>query len=258
VLVVVGDVTLDEARRLAVKHFGSWSGPAVDLGPLPEPRPAKTGRVYLVDRQDSAQSVVTLILPGAPRSSPDYHGLQIVDAVFGGTFGSRINMNLRESKGYSYGVFSAPVFLKAAGWWQAGGGVQTKVTRESIAELVKELKAVEGTKPIDAKELATAKANRVRGYSQGFEGLDHIAGRVDALWVLDRPLAELATEPVELEKVTLEQANRIAKGYADPARTIWLVVGDRSKIELGLKELGLGEIVAVDPLGRTLETVSGR
>jgi len=249
-LVFVGDLTLDEARGLAEKYFGAWTGSAVPPLAVPPPEPAAPGKIYLVDKQDAEQSVVASILPGTNRNSPDYYGLQIVDAIFGGAFGSRLNLNLREAKGYTYGFFSAPVFLSKAGTWYSFGGVQTKFTGETVTEVLKETKGLAGERPIEQKELTDAKANKVRGYSQSFESQSRISGVVADLWLQGRPMSDMSHEPFELERVSIEEANSVAKKYAVPAEVRFLVVGDRSKVEKTLSALGHGDVVLLDTMGR--------
>ncbi|MGH9368614.1 MAG: M16 family metallopeptidase, partial [Thermoanaerobaculia bacterium] len=124
-LVFVGDITLEQAQALSSKAFGSWSGGAPEPTAIPASSPAPAGKVYLVDRQDAAQTVVSLFVPGIKRTSPDYYALTLADGVWGGGASSRLDMNLREEKGYSYGVFSTLGTLSEAGLWWAGGGVQT-------------------------------------------------------------------------------------------------------------------------------------
>ena len=115
-----------------------------------------------MDRPDAAQTVVAQFLPAPPRNSPDYDALTLVDAVWGGGgFGTRLNLNLREKHGYSYGVFSNFNPMRTAGNWVAGGGVQTDKTSESVTEFDKEMKDLAGAKPISDDELAVAKARRV-------------------------------------------------------------------------------------------------
>jgi zinc protease len=164
-LIFAGDVTLAEATDLAQRALGSWAGGAAPQISIPPPKPVGPGKVYLVDRQDAAQTVVTQIVSAPKRKTPDYYSLRLADAVWGGGFGTRLNLNLREDKGYSYGVFSNMSLFSAAGSWWASGGVQTNKTKESVAEFAAELKALTGQKPISEKELADAKANRVRGYA---------------------------------------------------------------------------------------------
>ena len=190
------------------------------------------GRIYLVDRPDAAQTVVAQYLPAPMRTTPDYDVLTLVDAVWGGGgFGTRLNLNLREDKGYSYGVFSNFNPMRTNGNWSAGGGVQTDKTAESMVEFDKELKDLAGVKPITADELAVAKARRVRGYAQQFESLGRITGQIANLWVLGLPLTELQREYDATEKLTLDQVLAAAKKYVQPAKASLLLVGDRSKIE---------------------------
>ena len=250
-LIFVGDVTLDQAVKLGRQHFGSWSGGAAPPVNIAAAAPAPAGRIYIVDRPDSAQTVVAQWLPAPQRKTPDYDALQLVDAVWGGGgFGNRLNLNLREDKGYSYGVFSTMALLGHGGYWYASGGVQTNKTSESIVEFDKEIKALTAAKPISADELTTAKSRRVRGYAQQFESLGRIASQVSALWVQGLPMTELQREYDATSTVTLEQALAAVKKYVKPESAGLLLVGDRAKIEAGLRQLKLGEIVVVDVEGK--------
>ncbi len=250
-LVFAGDITLDEAVALARKEFGSWSGGAAAAVTIPPPSPAAAGKIYLVDRQDAAQTVVSQFLPAPSRQTPDYYSLRLADSVWGGGgFGTRLNLNLREDKGYSYGVFSNLAFLREGGLWNAGGGVQTNKTKESLVEFDKELKGFAGTKPISEAEFEDAKVKRVRGYAQQFESLLRITQQVADLWSLGLTMEELQRESDETQKVTLEAARAAAKKYAEPSRATVLLVGDRSKIEAGVREVKLGEIVVLDAEGK--------
>jgi zinc protease len=252
-LIFAGDISLDEAKAAAQKFLGAWEKRPVALPEVGEAQPAEAGKIYLVDRPGSQQSVIAQVLPGATRNSPDYYAMKLVDALWGGSFGSRLNMNLREEKGYTYGVSSAPVFNSAAGLWMANTGVQTKVTTASIAELVKELEGITGSKPLTAKELEVAKTNRIRSYSQNFDRLSSVVSEVGVLWAQKQPLSELAAEPVELGKVTLEQAVQVAKKYLVPGAVRLLVVGDAAQIETGLRAMNLGDLVKLDALGNPVK-----
>jgi zinc protease len=194
--------------------------------------------------------VVTQIVSAPKRKTPDYYALRLADAVWGGGFGTRLNLNLREDKGYSYGVFSNMALLSSAGSWWASGGVQTNKTKESVAEFAAELKSLAGQKPISEKELADAKANRIRGYAQQFESLGRIAGQVADLWTNGLPMAELQKENDEIEKATLAAVNASAQKYAVPNQSTLLLVGDVAKIEAGIRELNLGEVVVLTAEGK--------
>lgn len=253
-LVFAGDVTLAEARSLAERAFGSWSGAAPPDVPIPAASPSPGGRIYLVDRQDAAQTVVTQALAGIPRSAADYYALTLADGVWGGGAASRLDMNLREDKGYSYGVFSALRPFRNGGIWYCVGGVQTDKTKESVAEFEKEIRGIAGGKPITEEEFEFQKSRIVRGYAQQFESLARVAGQVADLWTEGLPMSELQREYDETRKVTLPAARAAAEKHARPERAALVLVGDRAKIEPGLKDLKLGEIVLLDVEGKPAAT----
>ena len=253
VLVFAGQISLDEAVALAKQNFGSWTGRAAAIKAIPAPAPVGAGKIYLIDRQDSAQTTVAQILPAPGSKSDEYYALKLADAIWGGGFGTRLNLNLREDKGYSYGVFSSPDLYSKAGAWRAGGGVQTNKTKESVVEFVKELKGLAGEKPLTEKELENAKANRVRGYAQSFETLNGITGKIVGLWLNELPLSRLQGEPEQLTKTSLASVNAIAQKYAKPGGATLLLVGDLAKIEAGIRELNLGEIVILDTEGKPVK-----
>jgi len=249
-LVVVGAVTLAEARGLAERAFGTWGGGAPVPVEVPAASPAASGRIYLVDRQDAPQSVIAQVLRAPPRSAPDFYALAAADAVFGGGgFGTRLNLNLREAKGYSYGVFSAMSPVRDANLWVASGGVQADKTTESLVEFRKELADLAGGRPIAPEEFELARQRKLRGYAQGFEAFGRIADQVIRLWVLGMPYAELQREVDATEQLTVDAARAAARAHARPGDAILVVVGDRTKIEPGLSGLGL-PIVHLDVEGR--------
>ncbi len=249
-LIFAGDISLDEAASLARQNFGEWSGPSPASPAIPQPQPAAAGKIYIVDRQDAAQTVILEMLSGAPRKTEDYYALRLADAVYGGGVSTRLMLNLREDKGYSYGVFSSPVFYSKDGFWFVSGGFHTEKTKVSVSELMKELKSIGGEKPVSNEELANAKAMRLRGYAQQFESLGRIAGQIAELWSFDLPMSEMQRETGEIEKASLDSVNSAAQKYARPSEMKLLLVGDRSKIEAGLRELTLGELVFLDAEGK--------
>ncbi len=252
-LIIAGDVTLSEAQALARKAFGAWSGSAPAAVAIPPASASAGGRVYLVDRQDAAQTVVTQALPGVTHAAPDYYALSLADGVWGGAASSRLDMNLREDKGYSYGVFSTLVTYRDGGLWYSGGGVQTNKTKESVAEFDKELRAIAGGKPIGPEEFEFQKLRIVRGYAQQFESLGRVVGQVRDLWTEGLPMATLQLDYDETVKSTLEAARSAAGKYARPDRALLVLVGDRAKIEPGIRELNLGEIVLLDAEGKPVK-----
>jgi zinc protease len=247
----VGDITMDEAVKLTTDAFGTWPAGNAPAVSVPAPRPAQPGRVYLVDRQDAAQTVVSQIMPGPKRNVEDYYAFRLVDAVWGGGgFGTRLNLNLRENKGYSYGVFSNMANYQDFGMWWSSGGVQTDKTKESVVEFVNEMTNLAGAKPISQAELTTAQQGRVRGYSQQFESLSRISGQIATLWAQGLPMSELQREVDVTGSATMEQVSAASKKYVAPDKLSLLLVGDLSKIEQGVRSLNLGEVVILDVEGK--------
>lgn len=249
-LIFVGDVSLREATELARQHFGTWSGGAAPAVNIPASQPVGPGKVFLVDKPGAAQTVVAHVLAAPARKSEDYYALTLANAVYGGGFGTRLNLNLREDKGYSYGVFAFPVLYEKGGVWVASGGVQTNKTKESVVEFMSELKNIAGAKPITATELNTARLGKIRGYAQQFESLGRIAGQISELWTARLPMSNLQTETAELQRAQLSAINTAAAKYAAPAGTMLLLVGDLSQIEESIRGLNLGEIVILDTEGK--------
>ena len=250
-IVFVGDITLAEATNLARQQFGSWTGGAAPAVNIPTTAPMPTGKVYLIDRPGSAQTVVAHILKAPERKSSDYYALALANAVYGGGFGTRLNLNLREDKGYSYGVFAFPQHNTKAGTWIASGGVQTDKTKESVVEFFKELQGVAGEKPITEKEFNTAKLAKIRGYAQQFEAYGRVAEQIADLWTSGLSMTELQAETDAVAALTLDEVRAAADRWAEPAAASILVVGDRAKIEPGLRELG--DVVVLDDEGRPLD-----
>jgi len=254
-LIFSGDITVAEATDLARRSLGGWSGSATPSVPIPPPSPAAAaGKIYIVDRQDAAQTVVSQSLPAPARKTPDYYALNLADSVWGGGgFGTRLNLNLREDKGYSYGVFSNLALFSQGGLWYAGGGVQTNKTKESLVEFDNEMKGLAGAKPISDAEFTDAKVKRVRGYAQQFESLSRINDQIAELWSYGLPMEELQREYEETAKATLEAARAAADKYAEPEKATLLLVGDLAKIEPGVRELKFGEIVVLDAEGKPVK-----
>ena len=209
-----------------------------------------TGKVYLIDKPGAAQTVVSHILKAPERKSADYYALTLANAVYGGGFGTRLNLNLREDKGWSYGVFAFPQHFSKSGMWIANGGVQTDKTKESVVEFMKELRGIAGEKPISEAEFTNARLSKARGYAQQFEGYQRIGQQISDLWIAGLPMTYLQAETDEIAKLGLGPVNAIAAKYAAVPGTSLLLVGDLSKIEAGIRELNLGEIVILDVEGR--------
>lgn len=251
-LILVGDITIDQATKLAEEFFGSWAKGTVPAVQIPAPKTPTENVVYLIDRQDAPQSQIRIGSLGINRTSPDYYGVDLMNTILGGYFSGRLNLNLREDKGYSYGAFSGFNERSTYGHWSASAGVQTNTTKESLVEFERELRGIAGERPITAQELADAKANLVRGYAQQFETNAQVAGEISTLFVYGLPLDSLGKYESAIDALTPEQVAAMAKKYVDASKTVILVVGDRSKIEEGVRSLNLGKVVVLDASGKPI------
>ena len=251
-IIFAGDITLERARALAEKSFGDWRGEAVPPPAVPPPALEGAGKIFLVDRQDASQTVVMQILPAPGRHTDDYYALRLVDAVWGGGgFRTRLNLNLREDKGYAYGIFSNLVLFTEAGSWWAGGSVQTDKTTESVAELIRELDELATSRPVTAEELSMAQESRIRGYAQQFESLSRITQQVGELWAFRLPMSEMQREIEAVRGMTVEGVSRAIGNYVKPDAAALLLVGDVDRIEPGLRRIGR-ELVLLDVEGNRI------
>jgi zinc protease len=252
-LLIVGDTTLAAIRPKLEKLFAGWKPgdvPKKNVTRVPEP---EKDVVYLIDRPDSKQSIIFGAQLAPPRNDPDAVALQIVNDVFGGNFGSRINMNLREDKHWSYGVFS---FLPAARGqrpYLSISPVETDKTKESLAELVKEYKDIAGGKPISEKELKDAQSNATLGLPGSFETVQQLAGAYSQILQYGLPEDYFNTFTQKAMALTPESANEIAKKFILPGHLVWVVVGDMNKVEQGIRDLNLGEIHKIDADGNPVQ-----
>jgi zinc protease len=252
-LIVVGDVKPDAVVAKLEKAFAGWKSghvPAVDVSAAPIQR--DKAAIYLIDRPGSVQSVIQIGQVGVPRSSPDYFPIFVMNRILGGASSARINLNLREDKGYTYGASSSFSFRRGAGPFTAAAPVQGFSTKESVMEFMKELRGIRGEMPVSPAELEAAKQSIVRGFPRGFETPDQIANGLELIVTYDLPDSYFNSYIERVQAVTLEDINRVANRYLQPDRMAVVIVGDRSKIEQGLRTLdNLGEnINVVDNEGR--------
>ena len=237
VLVVVGDVDGKTLMPKLEKAFAGWKPGTIPSGKLSEAKALDKAGIYLVDRTGSAQSVVSIGQIGVARDNPDYFPLQVMNSILGGQFSSRVNLNLREEKGYTYGARTGLSYRRGAGPFTASADVQTAVTKESVAEFIKEIKGIRGELPVSQSELEYNKQSLIRAYPRGFETVGQISGQLSNLIVYGLPDSYFNDYISKVNAVTLADVNRVANKYLTPDKLAIVVVGDRKVIEPGLKEL---------------------
>jgi zinc protease len=252
-LLVVGDTSLAEITPLLEKAFGGWKAGEVPKKNVVEvQQPAKTV-VYLMDRPGALQSVIYGVQLAPPRNSPDAVQLGVLNNIFGGSFSSRINMNLREDKHWSYGVRSQLPAAVGQRMYLSSSPVQTDKTRESMQELVREYADVAGGRPITAAELKDAQTNETLGLPGSFESSAQLSNAYSTVLQYKLPEDYYNSFTGTVMAMTPEQANALAAKTIMPGKLVWVVVGDMSKVETGIRDLKLGEVRKIDVDGNVVQ-----
>jgi predicted Zn-dependent peptidase len=248
-VIVVGDVAMEEMRPRLERLFGGWPRGVVPA--FAAPAPARSARrLLLVDKPGAAQSEIQIGLVGVPRTTPDYYAIVVMNTILGGSFSSRLNQTLREEKQYTYGARSSFAFGVLAGPFTAAAGVQTAVTDSAIVEFFRELDGIRQAVPED--ELARARNYVALRFPGGFQAVSQIAGRLEELYLYDLPLDYFNGYVQGVLAVTRDDVRRVARRYVTPDRMTVVVVGDRAKVEEGVRGLKLGTLEIrsiVDVLG---------
>jgi zinc protease len=239
-LVVAGDITEAQLRALLGKHLGNWSGAGERAAPVAATQ-AESAKVLLIDKPGAPQSALRIGQIGVARSSPDYVPLEVMNNVLGGMFSSRINLNLRERNGYAYGAGSGFAFRRGAGPFVATSNVRTDVTAPAVKEIFNELRDIR-EKPVTEAELNLSRDSLARSLPGLFETNSSMAGSSAQLFVHGLPLDYYQKLPASILAVTAADVQRVAREHLQPERMVSVVVGDRSKVEEGLKGLNLGPV----------------
>ncbi|HEU5059549.1 MAG TPA: pitrilysin family protein [Kofleriaceae bacterium] len=231
-LFVVGDTTEEKIRAAVTPLLAKWRGAAPALKAPPKPSPIKDGRIVLVDVPDSAQSVVVMMHLGPARKAADYFPTTIMGLLLGGGFTSRINMNLRESKGYAYGAGGGFSYSKWFGAFRASGSVRDDATYQSILELLGEVRGLQdATRPPTPEELEREKEGSILAMPARFATATVTLGQYRALVYFGLPLDYWNTYVDNVKAVTGDQVKAAAQTHLKPADAIYLVVGDASKLQ---------------------------
>ncbi len=252
-LLVVGDTSLSEIKPKLEKLLASWKPGDVPKRTVPQVAEPAKDVVYLIDRPGSGQSIIFGAQLAPPLNDPDAIALQMVNGIFGGKFSSRINLNLREDKHWSYGVRAVLPQAKAQRPYISISAVQTDKTKESMAELVKEYNGVAGAKPITADELKDEQSNDTLRLPGNFETVQQISGAYGDILQYGLPEDYYNTFTQKALALTTETANEVAKKYILPDHLVWVVVGDMSKVEAGIRELNLGDVNKIDADGNPVK-----
>jgi zinc protease len=251
-VLIVGDISLAEARRLVAARFGAWEQAPVPAFPTAGAPALAARAVYLIDKPGAAQSVIRIGHVGPARTTPDWYTLDVLNTILGGAFTSRLNQNLRETHGYTYGAFSQFAVRRLSGAFVALASVVTAKTDSSLIEFLKELRRIRD-EPVPAAELAKAKAYVTLGLPGEFETTGGAAARFRELLVYGLPLDYYTQYIQSITAVTADDVQRVARRYIDPDHFDIVVVGDKSQIEAGIKALNEGPVVYRDVWGQEVK-----
>jgi zinc protease len=246
-LIAVGDCDHHTIARLATEVFGDWTGDAdgaaiADGASMPPRTP-----IAIVPRPGAPQSELRIGHVAVARDTPDYHALVVANTILGGQFVSRINLNLREHRGLTYGARTGFEFRRMPGPFALQVSVQTSGTAVAIQESIGEIAGIRGPRPVTAEELALGIAALTRGYARSFETAEQIGRGVMQLALYDLPDDYFERFVPTIEAVTSDDVSRVMTRHLDPARLVTLVVGDLDVIGRDLAQLGHGEPLVLPP-----------
>jgi predicted Zn-dependent peptidase len=246
-ITVVGDITPAEAKRVLDKAFASWaaggSKPSFDY---PTPPAPKATTIYLVDKPGAAQSTFAIGEVGPPRTTPDYYALRVLNSFFGEQFQSRLNANIREQKGYSYGVSSRFAYGRGPGAFRAGGEIVTAKSDSALIEFMKELKGIRGDRPITDDEMQAAKNALIQSLPARFASVGGVNSSISEIYTQDLPEDYYQNFVMRVNAVTKDDVLRVARKYIDPDHLAIVIVGDKEKIEGPLAATKIAPIVYLD------------
>jgi predicted Zn-dependent peptidase len=243
-LIAVGDCGHDGIVRLASEAFGDWNGASDADVPPAAPLP-HGARLNIVPRPRAPQSELRIGQVAVGRDTPDYHALVVANTILGGQFVSRINLNLREDKGLTYGARTAFEFRRMSGPFVLQVSVQTSGTAKAVSESIGEIAGIRGPQPVTSDELALGVAALTRGYARSFETGEQIGRAALQLALYDLPDDYFEQFVPRIESVTSDEVSRVMARHLDPSRLTTLIVGDVDVIGRDLSGLGLGEPVVL-------------
>jgi zinc protease len=251
-LIVAGDTSLNELKPKLEKLFANWKSGQIPKKNIASVSLPSKSTVYLMDKPGALQSVLIAGVIAPPTANPKEIAIEAMNDGLGGMFGSRLNMNLREDKHWSYGASSFLWGARAQRPFIAFAPVQTDRTKESLAEMVKEFRGILGDRPLSADELSKIQANETLSLPGSRETQDSVGQSILDLVQFGLPDDYYETFAGKVRALKTSDTEDAAKTVVHPDSLVWVIVGDRSKIEAGVKELSLGEIKFLSPDGKPL------
>jgi zinc protease len=251
-LVVVGAVTMGEIRPRLERLFGEWRRGEVPQKNLATVDHQPGSTVYIMNRPGAIQSIILAAHIAPPKSNPDEIAIETMNTMLGGDFSSRINMSLREDKHWSYGAMSALLDARGQRLFGVYAPVQSDKTKESIAEIMAELRGAVGERPFTQGELAFAQNTRTLTLPGSWETANAVATSISEIVRFGLDDRHFETYAERVRSLTLQQVQSVTQEVLQPNRIVWVVVGDLESIEAGIRELGIGPVYEIDADGNVL------
>lgn len=253
-ITVTGDVDPAAARAAIERALAAWPAAGEPARfDYPEPPAARARTIYLVDKPGAAQSSFAMGLPGPARDTPDYYALEVLNRILGGHIQSRLSHNIRETKGWSYGVRSNFAFGRGPGAFRAGGEIVSAKTDSALVEFMKELEGVRGGRPFTDDELVEAREALVQRLPQSFASVAALSGAITTLYSFGLPMDYYQTYAERIGAVGRADLDRVAQRWLDLDQMAIVIVGDRATIEAPLRATGIAPVVVVDAEGRRVQ-----
>ncbi|MDK1023589.1 MAG: pitrilysin family protein [Gammaproteobacteria bacterium] len=252
-LVITGDTTMAEIAPKIEKVFGHWQAGEIPQKNISQVKLRDKTQLYLVDRPGAAQSFIFGTHVIIPKANPEEVAIQVMNDILGGSSNSRINMNLREDKHWSYGAYSGILSARGQRAFYVMASVQTDKTKESIQEAMKELHAYISTQPPTAAEVAVKKVSLSQSLAGQWETAGAVAGSISQIVQYGLEDDYYQTYAGRIDNLSQEEVNAVARKLIKPNNMVWVVVGDRAKVEAGLNELGYGDAILIDADGNLVE-----
>jgi zinc protease len=249
-LIVVGDINMAALTSRLERVFKAWKAGDVPAKNIRTVAAQARDQLFIVDRPGAEQSVIIAGQLVPPKKNPDEFAFSTFNDAFGGAFVSRVNMNLREDKHWSYGAGSFAVDARGQRLWFLFAPVQTDKTSESVTEMLNEIRSVTGDRPLTATELQDAKDRQTRTLAGRWESSGAVMGALQEIVTFDLPQDYYTTFAQRVRSVTAADVSTAVSKLVTPGRLVWVVVGDRAKIEAGLKALKIADIKELDGDGR--------
>jgi zinc protease len=251
-LIIVGDLKMSDVLPLLEKSLADWKPAEIPAFTIPQAPSIERRKIYLIDKPGAAQSEIRIGYPALARSTPDYFPVQIMNRMLGGQFMSRINLNLREKHGFTYGARSGFSFQKGAGPFTASAGVHTAKSDSSVQEFLYEIKLMQ-EKGMTADELDFVKKGMIGGFALSFETSSQVAGGLQSIVLYGLPDDYFNNYLQNIEKVSLQDVQNASQKYLDISKMAVLVVGDVAKIKDSIAALNAGDIVLCDLDGNPIK-----